>query len=77
MTMDVMLHRYGSYGSFAQAHSVEWMHASDGTPVTRDEAWQLAVAALQHIHELNYLTTIVCRVFEVQGSQSGDGCDVV
>ena len=59
--------RFGSYGEFAKARSSEWMDEEEETsPVSRAEAWEQAKEYLSRARELNYLTMIVCRVFELQ-----------
>ena len=69
-------HRYGSYGHFAQAHSAEWMQdASQTTLLSHQEAWDAVMAAVGEIGELSYLTTIVCRVFEVRKDAASSGED--
>ena len=59
--------RFGSYGEFAKARSSEWMDEEEETsPVSRAEAWEQAKEYLSRARELNYLTMIVCRVFELR-----------
>ena len=63
--------RHGSYGEFALAHSKEWMDEEDPemTIVSQAQAWKAAMDYVSAAPELNYLTTIVCRVFETRSKQ--------
>ena len=60
---------YGSYGDFALMHTGEKSHGishSPATPIMRYEAWKKAKQYLTRLRDLNYLTMIVCRLFELQ-----------
>jgi hypothetical protein len=43
---------------------------SQTTSVTRNGAWEMAMKCLSAATELNYLTMIVCRVFEIHSENS-------
>ena len=62
---------YGSYGDFAllQTTTEKSQHGISHTPTTpimRYEAWKKAKQYLTRLRDLNYLTMIVCRLFELQ-----------
>ena len=73
------IRRYGSYGEFARARSAEWLHSIDehSASIGADEAWRSALHAISAAPELNYLTMIVCRVYEVHRSGASGAMDHV